>query len=114
LASRRSLSRKLTLISMREFQNNVQNKWLPLSDFPAGKSALLCSSMIRTVPTSARGSFQGQWIDALTWMAGRVMPRGFAANYAPVADLIKKPCRTAYLRAGGKSVQLERNHPDLQ
>jgi hypothetical protein len=33
---------------MREFQNNVQNKWLPLSDFPAGKSALLSSSMIRT------------------------------------------------------------------
>ncbi|MEO8729852.1 MAG: TIR domain-containing protein, partial [Rhodoferax sp.] len=39
-------------------------------------------------------AFQAQLVDALTWLADQVMPRGFAAldatDYAPVVDLIKK------------------------
>ena len=42
-------------------------------------------------------AFQAQLVDALTWLADQVMPRGFAAlnmaNYAPVVDLIKKRLR---------------------
>ncbi len=42
-------------------------------------------------------AFQAQLVDALTWLADQVMPRGFAAldmaNNAPVVDLIKKRLR---------------------